>query len=109
MTDKTPQEPGAARPTGKRQLSGASTVSSASYEAKRVQARRAEGNDESPGGGPVAFLPEVVQEVRKVIWPTGREMVTYSTVVFGFLIVLTGLVWGVDQLTALGVEAILVR
>lgn len=109
MTDKTPQNSGAARPTGKRQLSGKSTVSSSSYEAKRVEARRAEGNGDTPGGGPFAFLPEVVQEVRKVIWPTGREMAVYTTVVFGFLIILTGLVWGVDQLAAMGVEAVFVR
>lgn len=107
MSDEKPQEPGTARPTGKRQLSGASTVSSASYEAKRNQAQRREASDDKPGGGPAAFVPEVVSEVRKVIWPTGKEMVVYTTVVFAFLIVMTALVWGVDQLATLGISAIL--
>ncbi|AWB81192.1 preprotein translocase subunit SecE [Corynebacterium yudongzhengii] len=106
MTDGT-QKPDSARPTGKRQLSGASTISTASVEAKRAQQRREEDSSEGPGGGVVSFLPEVVQEVRKVVWPTGREMVTYTLVVFAFLIFLTALVWGVDQLVTLGVDAVL--
>lgn len=105
--DISPKDPGAVRPTGKRQLAGESTVSTDSYTAKRGQVQRPSGNDETPGGGVAAFPGEVVSEVRKVIWPTGREMVIYTTVVFAFLIVLTVLVWGVDQLAALGVEAVL--
>ena len=36
MSEENNATGGAARPVGKRQLSGASTTSSASYEAKRV-------------------------------------------------------------------------
>ena len=42
--------------------------------------------------------------MRKVIWPTGREMVTYSLVVLVFLILMTALVAGVDYVTGLGVR-----
>ncbi len=45
--------------------------------------------------------------MKKVVWPTGKEMLQYVLVTFAFLIVLTALVWGVDTLTGLGVEAIL--
>lgn len=105
--DISPKESGAIRPAGKRQVAGASTVSSASYTAQRRSAERAADREETPGGGVAAFPGEVVSEVRKVIWPTGREMAVYTTVVFAFLIVLTALVWGVDQLASWGVEAVL--
>lgn len=107
--DKHPEQPGTARPTGKRQLSGASTTSSASYEDKRV-VRVDDGRDsadDKPGGGVASFVPEVVSEMKKVVWPTGKEMLQYTLVTFAFLIILTALVWGVDTLTGLGVEALL--
>ncbi len=96
---------GASRPTGKRQLSG---VSTASYEAKKVTAAApSESPDAKFGGGVVSFLPEVVTEVRKVIWPTARQMVIYTVVVLVFLVILTALVSGVDFIAGLGVEKIL--
>lgn len=105
MTDQQPNQPGAARPTGKRQMTGVGTATASSYEAKR--AARADREDEKPGGGPASFLPEVVSEMRKVIWPTLRQMVVYTIVVFAFLIVVTALVSGVDFLAGLGVEKVL--
>jgi len=42
------------------------------------------------------FLREVVAELRKVIWPTRNEMVTYSIVVILFLIFMIALTWGAD-------------
>jgi len=49
----------------------------------------------------------VVSEIKKVVWPTSKEMVQYTLITFAFLIVLTALVWGVDTLTGLGVEQVL--
>ncbi|AGF71482.1 preprotein translocase subunit SecE [Corynebacterium halotolerans] len=105
MSEDQPNQSGGARPTGKRQLAGVSTTSTASYEAKKVT--RPTPGDEKPGGGPVAFVPEVVSEMRKVIWPTARQMVTYTVVVFAFLIIVTALVSGVDFVVGLGVEKVL--
>ena len=105
MTDQQPNQPGAARPTGKRQMTGVGTTTASSYEAKRVV--KADPEDDKPGGGVVRFLPEVVSEMRKVIWPTARQMVVYTLVVFAFLIVVTALVSSVDFLAGLGVEKIL--
>lgn len=44
----------------------------------------------------VRFMREVAAELRKVIWPTKKEMTTYSIVVVIFLIVMIGLTWGAD-------------
>ena len=104
-----PQEHNPAQPTGKRQLRGVSSVSSASYEEKHAPAKQEEDREESLGGGPGAFPGEVVQEMRKVIWPTGNQMLNYTLVVFAFLIVLTILVWGTDTLASMGIRWILIR
>lgn len=45
--------------------------------------------------------------MKKVVWPTTKEMVQYTLITFAFLIILTALVWGVDTLAGLGVEKIL--
>lgn len=95
-----------ARPTGKRQLAGTSTTSTTSAEVQRTQSKAAQ---EKEGNKVVSFLPEVVTEMKKVIWPTGKQMVQYTLVVFAFLIVVTGLVAGIDFLAGLGVEKILSR
>jgi preprotein translocase subunit SecE len=42
------------------------------------------------------FLREVVSELRKVIWPTRKQMVTYSVVVLIFLVFMVALVAGLD-------------
>ena len=106
MTDNQPGR-NTAKPTGKRQRSGASTVTSESYQEKRVD-KAAEEDHGTTGNGVAAFPGEVVDEMRKVVWPTGRQMVNYTLIVFGFLIVLTALVWGVDQGAAWVVEKVLV-
>ena len=42
------------------------------------------------------FLKEVRQELRKVDWPTRRELATYTTVVLVTVVVMTSLVFGLD-------------
>ncbi|MDO5032381.1 preprotein translocase subunit SecE [Corynebacterium sp.] len=109
MSDERQPSNGAARPTGKRQLSGAATTSTQSYEDKRVVRVEDKKDSSTPGGGVAAFPGEVASEMKKVVWPTTKEMVQYVLVTFAFLIVLTALVWGVDTLAGLGVEAVLTR
>ena len=106
MTDNQPGR-NTAKPTGKRQRSGASSVTSESYQEKRVEKSASEDQDNT-GNGVAAFPGEVVGEMRKVVWPTGRQMLNYTLIVFGFLIVLTALVWGVDQGAAWVIEKVLV-
>lgn len=42
------------------------------------------------------FLKEVRQELKKVLWPTRQELVTYTIVVLVTVIVLTSYVYGLD-------------
>ena len=49
------------------------------------------------------FLREVVAELRKVIWPTRRQLVTYTIVVLFFVSFMVALVWLLDLLFAQGV------
>ncbi len=42
------------------------------------------------------FFREVVSELRKVIWPTRKELLTYTTIVIGFVTVMTAIVGALD-------------
>ena len=46
------------------------------------------------------FYREVVAELRKVIWPNRRELVTYTTVVVVFVSIIVAIVAGLDVLFA---------
>lgn len=48
------------------------------------------------------FFREVVAELRKVIWPTRKELLTYTAVVVAFVTVVTALVVGLDFVFAKG-------
>ncbi len=48
-----------------------------------------------PGGGrtnPITFLRQVVAELRKVVWPTQQQLVTYFIVVMVFVLFMIALV-----------------
>ena len=49
------------------------------------------------------FLREVIGELRKVIWPTRKQQLTYTVVVLVFVAVIVALVSGLDLLFAKGV------
>ncbi len=42
------------------------------------------------------FIREVVFELRKVIWPTRQQLVTYTTVVLVFLVIMTAIIATLD-------------
>jgi preprotein translocase subunit SecE len=44
---------------------------------------------------PLLFYRQVVAELRKVIWPTRNELVTYTTV---SLVIVVAIVFGLDNL-----------
>ena len=46
------------------------------------------------------FLREVVAELRKVIWPTRKQLVTYTIVVLVFVSFMVALVAGLDYVFA---------
>jgi preprotein translocase subunit SecE len=45
---------------------------------------------------PARFVREVVQELRKVVWPTRKELVTYTTVALVFILIMVGIVTSLD-------------
>jgi preprotein translocase subunit SecE len=45
---------------------------------------------------PAGFVREVRSELRKVIWPTRKELITYTTVSVVFIMIMVGIVTGVD-------------
>ena len=46
---------------------------------------------------PLLFYRQVVAELRKVIWPTRNELVTYTTVSMVFVLIVLGIVFGLDN------------
>jgi preprotein translocase subunit SecE len=45
---------------------------------------------------PALFTRQVVAELRKVIWPTRKELVTYTVVALAFVIFMTVIVTSLD-------------
>jgi preprotein translocase subunit SecE len=58
--------------------------------------RRAAQKERKQRSGARQFLREVRQELRKVDWPTRKELVTYTVVVLATITVLTIYVAGLD-------------
>ncbi|GII24275.1 preprotein translocase subunit SecE [Planosporangium mesophilum] len=42
------------------------------------------------------FIREIISELSKVIWPTRKELLTYTTVVVVFVAIIMAIVWGLD-------------
>jgi preprotein translocase subunit SecE len=59
-------------------------------------ARRAQVQEKRKRTSARQFLKEVRQELKKVLWPTRQELVTYTIVVLVTVIVLTTYVFGLD-------------
>jgi len=92
----------ASRPAGRpaeAARSGEGTRSRAAAERARVEELR----DKRSIG---RFLREVVAELRKVIWPGRKELITYTTVVIVFVAVMVALVAGLDIAFAQAVLAV---
>jgi preprotein translocase subunit SecE len=48
------------------------------------------------GGKPTRFVRESISELRKVLWPSRHELVTYSIVVIIFVVIMVAIVAGLD-------------
>lgn len=106
MSDEKNNEVGSTggplRPSGKRQVSGEGSTAD---QDNRTSAKVADVDGAKSGGSRILAFPRSVgSEVKKVIWPTGREMVTYSIVTLVFLIAITTMCTVVDLLTGEGLE-----
>ena len=104
------------RPTGKRSLRGAAVddSSTGAQEAPSIEETGKKKKTKKAGTGPrrnpiafvINYLREVIGELRKVIWPGRRELITYTTVVIIFVAFVVALVAGLDLLFAKGVIAV---
>ena len=49
------------------------------------------------------FIRQVIAELRKVIWPTRKELIAYTTVVLFFVLVMAGIIAAYDYVFTQGV------
>ncbi|MFS0756167.1 preprotein translocase subunit SecE [Noviherbaspirillum sp. 1P10PC] len=50
------------------------------------------------GQGFLAFAKESVRETKKVVWPTRKEAMQITAVVFGFVLMMAIFLWGTDKI-----------
>lgn len=103
------------RPTGKRSRQRAGGTALAEFDpdeealteqfevvedGKKGKKALKKGEAEPPSRNPFVFvvnyLKQVVAELRKVIWPNRKQMVSYTGVVLAFLVFMTALIGLVD-------------
>ena len=51
-----------------------------------------------PGRDFLGFSKESIREAKKVVWPTRKEAMQITAVVFGFVLVMALFLWGTDKL-----------
>lgn len=65
------------------------------------------GGSARPRKGPLGrlalFIRQVIVELRKVIWPTRKELIAYTTVVIIFVSIIAGIIAGFDYVFTRGV------
>jgi preprotein translocase subunit SecE len=93
------------RPTGKRSRREATGSAAPDTEAGSVKngdgkkpktAKKQSGPSRNPLTFIWNYLKQVVAELRKVIWPNRKQMISYTTVVLVFLAFMVALIGGVD-------------
>lgn len=105
------------RPSGKRSARRTRSGSSSSVETGAIATvdRSSNRAGKSAGkatrertGNPfkrlIKFLREVVAELRKVIWPNRKQMVTYTSVVLVFVVFMVAFISGLDLAFVKGVD-----
>ena len=95
------------RPTGKRPRRELADADSSATDAKGDSTKNGDGKrpkktkaKSDKSRNPIAYvfnyLKQVIAELRKVIWPNRKQMVSYTTVVLVFLAFMVALIGGVD-------------
>lgn len=99
---------GSARPAGRKDAAEAKKAAEADSDAeatKKGRPTRSRADSEKRVGffaRIVRYVREVVSELRKVIWPTRKQMITYTGVVLVFVAFMVALVFGLDSAFAWG-------
>ena len=63
---------------------------------RRSPAKPGRGPAKADRTTPAVFVRQVVAELRKVIWPTRKELGTYTTVALVFILVMVAIVTSLD-------------
>ncbi|MET0475230.1 MAG: preprotein translocase subunit SecE [Mycobacterium sp.] len=63
---------------------------------KKPKTAKKPGESRNPFTFVFNFLKQVIAELRKVIWPNRKQMISYTTVVLVFLAFMVALIGGVD-------------
>jgi preprotein translocase subunit SecE len=71
-----------------------------------VNARKESAEKRSPFGRLSLFFRQVVNELKKVVTPTRKELVSYTLVVLVFVVIMMALVGGLDWVFSLAVNYI---
>jgi preprotein translocase subunit SecE len=76
--------------------SGAKATSGKKSSGKKKSKKASDGPSRNPLIFVFNYLKQVVAELRKVIWPNRKQMVSYTSVVLVFLVFMVALIGGVD-------------
>lgn len=68
-----------------------------------ANARKDRAERRSPFARLALFIRQVVNELRKVVTPTRKELFSYTGVVLVFVVIMMALVYGLDYVFSLGV------
>ena len=71
-----------------------------------ANANQDRGASRGPFGRLVLFLRQVINELKKVVTPTRKELFSYTGVVLVFVVIMMAVVYGLDWLFALGVNTV---
>ncbi|WP_280346655.1 preprotein translocase subunit SecE [Nocardia neocaledoniensis] len=103
----------ATRPSGKRTARRARTSDAPADTGSvatldRPSSRKDKAAGKAKTGNPfkrlLKFLREVIAELRKVIWPNRKQMVTYTAVVLVFVVFMVAFIAGIDIAFVKGVD-----
>ena len=75
-------------------------------DSKAVRGPRERGREAEKRTGPATFYRQVVAELRKVVWPTQQQLVTYLIVVLVFVTAMIAYVSVLDLAFGKGVFAL---
>jgi preprotein translocase subunit SecE len=94
LADDDDESDAASVPAARR---NASTATKAATRARQAKAAKIAKGDVAPSGNRITrFVREVVAELRKVNWPSRKELLTYTVVVLVFVIVMMSIVGALD-------------
>jgi preprotein translocase subunit SecE len=53
------------------------------------------------------WFREMRSELKKVVWPTRKQIINNTVIVFTVMVIVAVIVWGFDELAAQGVKALI--